>query len=81
MSWKVENNRLCCDFDFKTQTDLANFLVLVAKKADAVNHHPDATISKCSHLQLELFTHTANGITDLDRDLAQTISDIYNDLV
>jgi 4a-hydroxytetrahydrobiopterin dehydratase len=81
MNWKILNNKLTISFEFKNQTALANFLLLVAKKADEVNHHPDATISKCSHLQLELFTHTANKITNLDKELAAAILDIYNNLI
>ena len=73
MSWKIVNNRLTKEYKFKNQTELAAFFLKVAKIADEKDHHPDATIRKCSVLTLELYTHTENKISDLDYLIAKKI--------
>lgn len=74
--WREDNNRLVYERDFQTQTELAQFLVKVARLADQHDHHPDITVTKCSHLKLELFTHTLNTLTDQDRKLAKEIESL-----
>ena len=73
MSWKIVNNRLTKEYKFKNQTELAAFFLKVAEVSDLNDHHPDATIRKCSVLTLELYTHTENKISDLDYFLAKKI--------
>lgn len=73
MSWKIVNNRLTKEYKFKNQTELAAFFLKVAKISDENDHHPDATIRKCSVLTLELYTHTENKISDLDYLVAKKI--------
>jgi 4a-hydroxytetrahydrobiopterin dehydratase len=77
MKWEVKNNRLMQEFDFKNQTELATFILEIAKRADALDHHPDMTITKCSHLKIELFTHTENKVSDLDFNMSEIINSIY----
>ena len=78
MSWKIVNNRLTKEFSFKNQTELATFFLKVAELSDKNDHHPDATIRKCSILTLELYTHTENKINELDYSLAEKIDEIVN---
>ena len=73
MNWNILDNKLIKEFSFKNQTELAEFLLKVAKLADENDHHPDAEIYQCSRLRLKLFTHTENGISELDRKLAKLI--------
>ncbi len=77
MKWEVKNNRLMQEFDFKNQTELATFILEIAKRADTLDHHPDMTITKCSHLKIELFTHTENKVSDLDFNMSEIINSIY----
>jgi 4a-hydroxytetrahydrobiopterin dehydratase len=76
MNWNILDNKLIKEFSFKNQTELAEFLLKVAKLADENDHHPDAEIYQCSRLRLKLFTHTENGISDLDRKLAKLIDSL-----
>lgn len=76
MDWQVLNNRLTKQFSFKNQTELAYFLLQVAKHADKVQHHPDVFIFNCSKMKIELFTHDKNEITALDDALARFIDSI-----
>ena len=73
MNWKIVNNRLTKEYKFKNQTELAAFSLKVAEISDENDHHPDATIRKCSVLTLELYTHTENKISDLDYLVAKKI--------
>jgi 4a-hydroxytetrahydrobiopterin dehydratase len=76
MNWQILNNRLTKQFSFKNQTELAYFLLQVAKHADKVQHHPDVFIFNCSKMKIELFTHDKNEITALDYALATFIDSI-----
>ena len=48
------------------------FVNAVAQMAEAVNHHPDISIS-WNKVELVLWTHTAGGITQADVDMAGAI--------
>jgi 4a-hydroxytetrahydrobiopterin dehydratase len=45
----------------------------VAQQADAVGHHPDVSIYKCSKMKIQLTTHDQGKITELDYKLAALI--------
>ena len=73
MDWIIENNRLTKQFEFKNQTQLCEFLLKVAIQADAMRHHPDVSIYKCSKMKIELTTHDKGSVTELDYKLAGII--------
>lgn len=74
MQWKVSNNKLVLEINFNTQSELANYLVKVARIADLNDHHPDLTVTKCSSLKIELYHHESNSISTKDYELADKIS-------
>ena len=76
MEWNVIDGKLVKNFKFKTQTELAQFLLKIATCADEMNHHPDCKIHKAFHLEITLFTHDKNEITDLDHQLAEEINSL-----
>jgi 4a-hydroxytetrahydrobiopterin dehydratase len=49
-----------------------DFVVAVAKAADAADHHPDIDI-RYTKITCSLSTHSAGGITDKDLDMAGKI--------
>ena len=73
MEWNVMDGKLVKNFKFKSQTELAQFLLKVAASADEMNHHPDCKIHKAFQLEITLFTHDKKAITDLDHQLAEKI--------
>lgn len=73
MEWNVIDGKLVNNFKFKSQTELAQFLLKVANYADEINHHPDCKIHKAFQLEITLYSHDKNKITDLDHQLAQKI--------
>jgi 4a-hydroxytetrahydrobiopterin dehydratase len=78
MEWNVIDGKLVNNFKFKTQTELAQFLLKVANYADEINHHPDCKIHKAFQLEITLYSHDKNKITDLDHQLAQKIDTLFN---
>ena len=73
MEWKTTDGKLVNNFEFKSQTELAQFLLKVAHYADEINHHPDCKIHKAFQLEITLFTHDKKQITELDHKLAHKI--------
>ena len=76
MEWKVIEGKLTNNFKFKSQTELAEFLLKVAVYADKINHHPDCKIHKAFQLEISLCTHDKNEITQLDYQLSEFISSL-----
>lgn len=73
MKWTIINGKLVNNFEFRSQTDLAEFLLKVARFADEINHHPDCKIHKAFQIEITLFTHDKNKLTELDYKLADKI--------
>lgn len=76
MNWKIVDGKLVNSFTFKSQTELAQFLLKVAQYADSIHHHPDYSVFQCSKVEFTLFTHDKNQITNLDEQLAEHISSL-----
>ena len=76
INWETINGKLVTNLKFKSQTELVEFLLKVAHLADEMNHHPDCKIHKAFQLEISLFTHDKNEITDLDYQLAQKIENL-----
>ena len=76
MNWETINGKLVYNLKFTSQTDLAQFLMKIAVIADEMNHHPDCKIHKAFQLEITLFTHDKNKITDLDYQLAEKINNL-----
>jgi 4a-hydroxytetrahydrobiopterin dehydratase len=71
--WAEVDNALEREFvlrDFRAAIDFVNRL---AELAEDANHHPDIAISY-KRVTVRWWTHTADGITDLDRQLAERTS-------
>ncbi len=77
MEWNEINGKFVANFKFKSQTELAKFLLKVANYADEINHHPDCKIHKAFQLEIILYSHDKNKITDLDFQLAQKINELF----
>lgn len=76
MNWETINGKLVTNLKFTSQTDLAQFLMKIAVIADEMDHHPDCKIHKAFQLEITLFTHDKNKITDLDYQLAEKINNL-----
>jgi len=74
--WSFEKNAIKRDFKFKIFVEAFSFMTAVALEAEKLNHHPDWSNSY-GRVSIVLTTHEADGITQLDFDLANSIDRIY----
>lgn len=68
--WTEVNDALERTFELPSFLDALAFVNRVGELAEAENHHPDIAISYRT-VTLRWWTHTAGGVTDRDRDLAE----------
>ena len=67
------DNALERTFELDSFVDALAFVNRVGELAEAENHHPDIAIHY-NRVTLRWWTHTAGGVTDLDRDHAEKSS-------
>ena len=68
--WSEVDDALEREFRFADFRAAIDFVNRVAEVAEEANHHPDIAISY-NRVTLRWWTHTAGGITDRDRELAE----------
>jgi len=71
--WGEVDNALEREFRFNDFRAAIGFVERVAELAEEANHHPDIAIHY-NRVTLRWWTHTAGGITDRDRELAERSS-------
>ena len=69
-SWTEVDKALERTFEFESFIDALAFVNRVGELAEAENHHPDIAIHY-DKVTLRWWTHTAHGVTDRDRELAE----------
>ncbi|OGC47653.1 hypothetical protein A2886_02625 [candidate division WWE3 bacterium RIFCSPHIGHO2_01_FULL_42_13] len=76
--WKIQNNKLFLSTkqkDFMACVDLINQIAQIAEK---MNHHPNLYINDYRTLEIEVYTHAENKITEKDWELAEEIDKILD---
>ena len=71
--WNVIEGKLQRKFEFKDFAEAMRFVNKVAEISESVDHHPDILINY-KRVTLTLWTHSANGLTEKDFDLAKKIN-------
>lgn len=77
MNWSIITNSYRTVIHFSNQTELALFLVEVARLADQMDHHPDVIIRHCNELSIAVYSHDRRQITPRDERLVNGINAIY----
>ena len=62
-------------YEFESFKEALEFVNKVADISENVNHHPDIFIS-FNRVNLNIYTHDTNSITELDFELAQKIDEL-----
>ena len=70
--WELDKKRIERTFDFDDFTGAMDFVNLVAEIAEEQEHHPDIDI-RYNRVKLSVYTHSKNGLTELDFQLAERI--------
>jgi 4a-hydroxytetrahydrobiopterin dehydratase len=60
----------------KNFLDAAAFIQQIAEVAEAHDHHPDILLSGYKNVKVMLSTHSANGITEKDFEMARAIDSL-----
>jgi 4a-hydroxytetrahydrobiopterin dehydratase len=69
--WQLRGNALERVYQGKTYLDALDKLVAIARLSEAADHHPDLNLA-WKTLTARYWTHTAQGVTTLDFELAES---------
>lgn len=75
-SWQESQKELIKDLKFDNFKGALDFVNKVGEIAEKLQHHPDIKLYNYNQVQLRLFTHDADKITDKDYQLASEIDKI-----
>ena len=67
--WRVADGKLHKEFQFRDFSEAFGFMARCALAAEAMNHHPE-WFNVYRTVRVDLATHDAGGITELDFTLA-----------
>ncbi len=70
--WSIENTKLHKEFQFKSFVQAFGFMTSVALIAESMNHHPE-WFNVYNKVVIDLTTHDAGGISNLDFELASKV--------
>jgi|TARA_B110000483_G_scaffold66209_1_gene82894 4a-hydroxytetrahydrobiopterin dehydratase len=74
-TWQTLSGKLIKSFVFKDFKESLSFINAVGKISENLNHHPKI-INEYNKVDIELWTHDKNEITDLDHKLAAKIDNL-----
>jgi 4a-hydroxytetrahydrobiopterin dehydratase len=72
-AWRREGDTIVRELELGDFAAAMAFVNAVAGLAEAANHHPDILIHGWNKVRLTLSTHSADGLTQSDLDLARGI--------
>ena len=73
--WSLENEKLRREFQFADFVRAMGFMTQAALVAEAMNHHPE-WFNVYGRVVVDLTTHSAKGITELDVTLAARMNEL-----
>lgn len=76
-NWIFVENSIRREFKFNNFIETFSFMTAIAFEAEKMDHHPDWSNSY-NKLHIELTTHSENGVTQNDLDLAAKINAIFS---
>jgi 4a-hydroxytetrahydrobiopterin dehydratase len=74
--WSVAEGKLHREFRFKDFRRAFGFMTSLALVAESLDHHPDWS-NVYNRVTVDLSTHDAGGITELDFRLAAAADELY----
>ena len=73
--WEYYEDAIHAEFEFENFKDCFSAMSRIAFECEALNHHPNGS-NVYNVLTISLSTHSANGVTRKDFDLAEAIENI-----
>ena len=77
--WTVRSGKLHREFRFRNFNQAFGFMTRAALYSETMNHHPEWS-NVYATVVVDLVTHSADGITKLDLDLAMKMNVISEEL-
>lgn len=77
--WELKNDKLRRELKFKNFVQAFGFMTQIAVLAEQMNHHPEWS-NVYNRVTIDLTTHEAGGISQLDFDLAAKIDAVVADM-
>lgn len=71
--WQEQDNALVREFELPSFRDAIEFVDRLADLAESEDHHPDIDV-RYRRVTVRWTTHSAGGITEKDRELAERTS-------
>lgn len=68
--WTIEDDKLHKEFQFKDFITAFGFMTQLALVAESMNHHPE-WFNVYNRVTIDMSTHDADGITELDFNFAE----------
>ncbi len=75
--WTVKEGKLHKEFQFDTFVTAFGFMTQLALIAESMNHHPE-WFNVYNRVTIDLMTHDAGGISELDFELASHADALSN---
>lgn len=77
--WSGDGAGLRRSIDFSDFLTAVEFIVRIAPRCEALDHHPDLLLS-WRRVSLELVSHSAGGVTSKDVELARALDEVADSL-
>ncbi len=80
--WRVvtDPERFLRRFEFDSRDRLKDFLMDLMNLEDTLGHHGKLSINNLS-VDVEVYTHTVDCITELDQEYASAVNKLYEDVL
>ena len=75
-NWEEKDNKLFIRTKQENFTDCVELINKIARIAEEQNHHPNLFIKEYRILEIEIYTHDENKVTEKDWKLAVEIDDL-----
>ena len=73
--WGLENGKLASRVEFESYSECVEFANEVFSLAEEESHHPEVTV-RYGSVDIDLWSHEENGITEKDLDMAEKIENL-----
>ena len=74
--WKFNNEKIEKEYQLKDFGEALVFVNKVGQIAEGMDHHPDILIHSWNKVKISVATHSENGITKKDFELAKKLESI-----
>lgn len=77
--WQGSTQRLLRAIEFADFTTAVEFINRMAPRCEELDHHPDLAL-RWRWVDIELSTHSAGGVTEMDLALAEIVDEVASSL-